>query len=242
MGVRGVEISNGVYALDLAIYIPKHRTIVCSDFHIGFEEALASQGVLVPRFQFADITKRLKNIFSQTGKVKTIVVNGDLKHEFGRISKLEWRNTLKLIDCLLEHCDEVVVVKGNHDVFLGPITARRNVKMIKDYRLNGFLFTHGDYEPELQKTDKIILIGHEHPAITLRAVGRQEKYRCFLTGRYKRRGLIVQPSFNLLTEGSDVTKEKLLSPLLKKGVRNFEVFIVDDEKREVLEFGKVADL
>lgn len=242
MEIRGTQISTGIYAIDLALFIPRHSVLVCSDFHIGFEEALASQGVLVPRMQFKDITKRLDAIFTKTGPVKTIVINGDLKHEFGRISRLEWRNTLKLIDYLLNCCKEIIVIKGNHDTFLGPITAKREVKLIKDYRLDGMLFTHGDYEPGLQKTDKVIFMGHEHPAITLRATGRREKYRCFLKGRYKRRTLIVQPSFNLLTEGTDVSQGGLLSPMLKKGVKDFEAFIVDDQKGEVLEFGKVGDI
>jgi metallophosphoesterase superfamily enzyme len=51
--------------------------------------------------------------------------------------------------------------------------------------------------------------------------------------------LIVQPSFNLVTEGTDITKERLLSPFLKQDLGDFEVFIVSDK---IYKFGKVKDI
>ena len=46
-------------------------------------------------------------------KIETIIVNGDLKHEFGAISEQEWRNVLKLLDYLGQHCGEIILIKGN---------------------------------------------------------------------------------------------------------------------------------
>ena len=54
--------------------------------------------------------------------------------------------------------------------------------------------------------------------------------------------LIVQPSFMTLTAGTDVTREKLISPLLKKGVDDFKCYIVNEATHEVLDFGIVKDL
>ena len=50
--------------------------------------------------------------------------------------------------------------------------------------------------------------------------------------------MIVQPSFNPLVEGTDVSKGKILSPLIKK-VFEFEVFVVGGEK--VLNFGQLKN-
>ena len=47
------------------------------------------------------------------------------------------------------------------------------------------------------------------------------------------------PSFNPLTEGSDVTRERFLSPYLKQGITEFQVYVVEDK---VYSFGKVKDL
>ena len=46
-------------------------------------------------------------------------------------------------------------------------------------------------------------------------------------------------SINHGTEGTDVTKAKLLSPFLKQNLSNFEVFVVGEA---VLKFGKIKDL
>jgi len=47
------------------------------------------------------------------------------------------------------------------------------------------------------------------------------------------------PSFNLMQQGSDVTKQKTLSPFLKKDLNNFEVYIIEDK---VYKFGKLKKL
>jgi len=93
-----MEIHTGIEIIDLALYLPSHQTIIFSDFHIGYEETLTQRGILIPRFQFKDTIKRLEKIFSKIKQVKTVVINGDLKHEFGKISDQEWREVLKLLD------------------------------------------------------------------------------------------------------------------------------------------------
>ena len=62
---------------------------------------------------------------------------------------------------------------------------------------------------------------------------RFEKFKCFLKGKYKNKLLIVQPSFNLLTIGTDILKQRLQSPFLKD-IKDFEVFIVEDK---IYDFG-----
>jgi hypothetical protein len=57
-----------------------------------------------------------------------------------------------------------------------------------------------------------------------------------LKGTWKKKELIVMPSFNPLVEGTDIVKEQLLSPFLDK-IDDFEVWISRQE--EVLNFGKV---
>ncbi|GAJ17959.1 unnamed protein product, partial [marine sediment metagenome] len=73
----------------------------------------------------------------------------------------------------------------------------------------------------------------------LREKARVEVFKCFLKGKYNRKVLIVQPSFNLVTEGTDITKEKLISPFLQQELRNFECYIVADK---VYRFGKLKNL
>jgi len=134
-----------------------------------------------------------------------------------------------------------VLIKGNHDKILGPIAKKRNVKDVDYFVISEVLVVHGDKINEKIVTNKIkkIIIGHEHPAISVGDGTRVEKYKCFLKGKFKGKELIVQPSFNLVTEGSDILKEKVLSPFLKQDLSNFEVFVVSDK---VYEFGKIKDI
>ena len=37
----------------------------------------------------------------RTSKPEQVIINGDLKHEFGTISDQEWRDVLKIFDLIL---------------------------------------------------------------------------------------------------------------------------------------------
>jgi hypothetical protein len=241
-----MQLAPGVEAIDLGIYLPKHRTAIFSDFHMGFEHSMNAQGYMLPRTHYKDVVDRLELFFAELMKqkksVKTIVITGDLKHEFGKILRQEWRDVLRLVDYLLRKADELVLIKGNHDVQLGPVAAKSGIKLVPDYRVDDILVIHGDAEPTNLKGVETIIMGHEHPALGLRARGRSEKYKCYLVGPYRKRTLIVQPSAKLMIEGTDVTKEQMLSPLLEGGVKKFRAFVIDDQKRELLDFGLVKNL
>ena len=101
--------------------------------------------------------------------------------------------------------------------------------------------THGDKIPSkaLLRNVSTIIIGHEHPAISIREGPRVEQFKCFLKGKYKGRNLIAQPSFNTMIEGTDVLKDKNLGPFLKQNLDNFEVYAVEDK---VYRFGKLGKL
>lgn len=230
-----LKLADNVFAVDLCAYLPDAKALIVADLHLGYEESLGKKGVLVPRTQFKSVIKRLEWILKKV-EVKRVILNGDVKHEFGVISKQEWREVLRLLDFFKEKNIEVIVVKGNHDTVLGPIAQKREVKEVKEFRHGDVLIIHGDYEPS--RPAKIIVIGHEHPAISLKEEAKYEKFKCFLKGPYKKSVLIAQPAFFPLTTGTDVLNEPTLSPLLKD-LSKFEAFIVDDETHRVLPFGKL---
>ncbi len=249
-----MQIHQNIQIIDLAIYLPKHQTIIFSDFHIGYEEMLNARGILIPRFQFKDTIARLEKIFekikeenknknAEEQKLKKIIINGDLKHEFGTIHAQEWREILKLFDFFSQKAEKIIVVKGNHDVMLGPIARKRDVEVVVDYMLDGILISHGDAAAgkEKLKQTKTIIIGHDHPAIAIKERNRKETFKCFVKGKFKNKTLIVQPSFNVLVEGTDILNENFLSPYLQQSLNNFEVFVVA-KPLEILYFGKVKNL
>ncbi len=235
-----MNILPNIKIIGLTLYLEKQKILVLADTHIGYEEALNKQGVLIPRLQFNEIMKNLEQVFKKV-KPKLIIMLGDIKHEFGTISRQEWRDTLNLLGYLLEKA-KIVLIKGNHDTILGPIARKKDLE-IKDYFVvNNILFCHGHkiFDDKIKdwKKVKTIIIGHEHPAISIRDDVRVEKYKCFLLGKYKNKNLIVMPSFNFVTEGTDVLQENLLSPFIRN-IYDFEAYIVGDK---VYDFGKISKL
>ena len=81
--------------VDLALHLEEENYLVIADLHLGYEEMLNKQGVLMPRINFRDIKERLeRRVFSKLKKLDKIIINGDLKHEFGTISEQEWSEVL----------------------------------------------------------------------------------------------------------------------------------------------------
>ena len=236
-----MQIHKGIEMHDLGIYLAKHNALIFSDFHLGFEETLNTRGSLVPRFQFKDTITLLDKICANIQQpIETIILNGDIKHEFGTITTQEWREVLKLIDFLLTKCKKIIIVKGNHDMTLSVIAKKRNMCIVKNLRMGDILIAHGDSidKEALEKTVKTIIIGHDHPAFAVRDNRRVELFKCYLKGTWKRKTLIVQPSFNTVREGTDVLQGRFLSPYLGQQIDNFEVWVVADQTRY---FGRVKD-
>ena len=231
-----MEILPNLKIIDLALWVELEQTLIVGDFHLGYEGELEEKGFLLPKFQLKDILKRLETIFQQV-KPKIIIINGDLKHNYAKILKQEWRDVLKLVDFLKRKCQQLIIVRGNHDLFLGPIASKKNIKIVDYYLIKDILICHGDKIVPAPKI-KTIILGHEHPAVILKENTKSEKFKCFLKGKFKRKNIIIMPSFNHLTYGSDITKQDRFSPYLKD-ISNFQIFVVGEK---TYDFGKVANL
>ncbi len=109
-------IHPNIQVRDLGLYLMKEKVLIIGDLHVGYEAAMQRKGVLVPEFHFKDLEKRLLKMLDG---VDTVVINGDLKHEFGRINAGEWKNTKKLLE--LFKGKRLVFVQGNHDRIIKPL-------------------------------------------------------------------------------------------------------------------------
>ncbi len=232
--------------IDKTLYFPKDKILVIADLHIGYEESLNEKGIFIPRSQFKETVKDLKKILRKikSKKLKKIIILGDLKHEFGKISRQEWREVGKILDIFKDKSEKIVLVKGNHDTILEPIAERKDVEIKNYYVFKEFCFLHGHklFENCLNKKIKIIILGHRHPAVMLSDKYKREKYKCFLVGKWKNKKIIILPSFFPIIEGSDIVnygENKLF--IKEKCLKNFEVFIPISEK-EVYRFGKLKTI
>ena len=247
-----MEIIPDALVVDLGLYFTNHQLLAITDLQFGYEESLNKRGVLVPRVVHQEMLKRMEAMLQQcceishVKKLAAVLVNGDFKHEFGTISETEWRHCVRFLKLVQHYAERIILVKGNHDTMLDPIAKTRGLDVVDHFILDDVLFVHGDTLPALlsdkkiMKTISTIIIGNEHPAVVLSQWPRSEKYKAFLVGTWKRKQLIVLPSFNQCTEGTDVLKEYLLSPFLKHAVlSSFEAYLVADK---VYYFGKLGNL
>jgi uncharacterized protein len=239
------NITDSVEIIDLTLKIEDY--LIISDLHLGYEQSLNSEGFMIPKFQFQKILDRIEQIndflISNLSPVSRIVINGDLKHEFGKISQQEWKEVNKLLEFLEDHFEEIILIKGNHDNFTQYITKNRDITVEESFSIGKFMILHGHKIPENLEDlkEETLIIGHEHPCIGLRSGERVEKIKCFLKGHFQNKNLIVMPSFNFVSEGSDILHEQLLSPFLKRNSLNgFEVYGVEDF--EIFHFGKIKQI
>ncbi len=228
--------------LNKALLIEKNnkKILVLTDLHLGFEEALNKQGIFLPRTMFKQIIEDIKNVFKKIGKVDEIIILGDLKHEFGKISRQEWRETLSFLDFLKTKSKKIVLIKGNHDTILRPIAEKREIK-IKDYYFVGdicFLHGHKVFPECLDKKIKTLVLGHLHPAVTIHDKIKSERYKCFLIGKYREKQVIILPSFFPLIEGSDVFIEDT-HLAFDFNLKKFKVYVVGDK---IYEFSKLGGI
>lgn len=255
---RTTKKSPRIQILDDSLLID-NSILILGDLHIGYEEHIAEEGVF-PRIQLKQIIDKLKNIFWNLSirgiNVNKVIILGDLKHEFGGISDVEWRETLKLLDYLSEKMTRnakktrIILVKGNHDNILGPIAKKRNIKFVNYYNHKGICFMHGNklYKNCFEK-NKILILGHLHPAITISDKYKKEKYKCFLKGKWKGRLTYIIPSFSPISFGynlNDIDKlhrdnEGFLI-IEDKLLKNFEVFIFNNKENKEYSFGKLKKL
>ncbi len=224
------EIFPGIEIHGLTLYLRNVKTLVFADLHLGYEEELMSFGYLVPRFQYKMILRYLEKILSGVD-VGKVVIDGDLKHEFGRISGQEWREVRDFLDFLGGRVDEIILVRGNHDNIIGPIATRKRVRVVSGCFIEeeGIYITHGHEIPEDKNLGraKTILIAHDHPAISLGEGLRVERIKCFLKGKWNKKTLIQIPSLNFVTEGMDITRENPLSPFMNQNLGDFEAYGIE---------------
>lgn len=217
------------------------KVLVIGDLHLGYGETLRKSGFMVPTTVYQTIFEELQAIFSRTGKVETIVILGDLKHAIGTILYEERKEINAIVSLCHSYAQNVVVVKGNHDVLLEPLVREMEIMLVDYYQWESYVFIHGDRDFEVlyEKDVKTWIMGHFHPALALQEGIKIEKYKCFLQGMYKKKEVIIVPSFFPGNEGTDVREQMVRSPW-SFVFDKFRVHVVAEP--HALDFGLLGNL
>lgn len=88
-------------------------------------------------------------------------------------------------------------------------------------------------------------MGHLHPAVKIsdNQKVRSEKYKCFLIGDYKKKKVIIVPSFFPLIEGTSLNEylKDNACIISKNNIIKFNVFAVG-ENNQIYNFGLLKNL
>jgi len=234
--------------LSKTIFFPKKGILAIGDLHLGYDSMIKNQGINLPFDQLEETKKELELILKKIKAIytlKKIILLGDIKHHFNfqQNEIYDLRDFLRFLEKYTNK-ENIILIKGNHDTFT-----------LKDYTLKEFhieediAFTHGEqnYEELFKNKDiQTIITSHIHPAVLIKDKLniKKEKYKCFLIGKYKKKNIIILPSFFSITEGSEINEyskgEKYQQMIPKEKLKSFDTYVVG--KNEVYFFGKYNKL
>jgi len=141
---------------------------VVADLHVGWEVALAQEGIHVPS-QTRKFLDRLLHLIRLCDP-GILVFLGDVKHTVAKVELEEWRDVPDLFEALTEKVPEIWVVPGNHDGNLEPLLPE-SVKIFPSTGVVlwdvGLFHGHTWPAPELLRCRSLVT-GHVHPMVAFR--------------------------------------------------------------------------
>ncbi|MCE4625539.1 MAG: metallophosphoesterase [Desulfurococcales archaeon] len=241
-----MEVKEGVYLLEdvPGIYVEKLDAVVVADLHLGYEESMAKQGVFLPRLQLRKALKHISKAQRVTG-AKRLIIDGDLKHEFSKLLKSEKLESAKLISTAFQlGFREIILVRGNHDNYIKPIIESLGGEVVEDLEDGDILLTHGHKKAETDA--EVIIIGHEHPSISVSIGGAKARFPVFLIAPLRSGSIVVVlPALGAYQTGNPVSLdwESYLSPIMREKVETGEIVpVIFDEKEGLMPLPKLSVL
>lgn len=220
------------------------KILVVGDLHMGYSSSMKIGGIDIDSELYTSSLNELKYIIEGEKNINKIIFLGDLKNNFGEITKEERFGLVNLFNDIakIDKKIEIILIKGNHDNFLVKIIKIDKIKLFDYYVIGNMCFLHGDREFEIMNDKKIEcwIMGHLHPAVRLNSGAKSEKYKCFLIGKYKNKKVIILPSFLEYGVGSEY-EGMINQSIWKFDILNFDVLIIGENK-EIFKFGRLKDI
>ena len=141
------------------------RFLVISDVHIGLEDRIKRNGILIDSRKNTDELINLPmNIHLETG-VKELIILGDLKASIRIITRTEWDNVPYFLESLGKLFN-IYLIPGNHDGNINQLLPE-NINIMRSHgmEIDNILFTHGHTLPRIGMNVEKIIVGHLHPII-----------------------------------------------------------------------------
>jgi putative SbcD/Mre11-related phosphoesterase len=204
-----LEISPGIW-LDhrRAAFLEADRILCVSDLHLGYAWAHRYSGQLMP-LRDDDLLQRLSELCAFY-KPAHLAILGDIVHYSVPVVELK-RELTDLFRGLRQLCG-LKLILGNHDQHLRKLADDADeFDFLDHFETEKFLLLHGHEDLPARPPHKRIIMGHEHPSISLGDGIRSAKFPCFAISRTT----ILLPAFSLWAAGVDISGNPFLGPLAK---------------------------
>ena len=205
-----LEIQPGVW-LDhrRAVFLEQEQILAVADLHLGYAWAHRYNGQLLPLHPPDDLLARLTDLCSFY-KPKQLAILGDIVHEAVPVAEISEELT-KLFSALGARCG-LKLILGNHDKKLRKLASGiSDLEFTKRFEAENFLLIHGNDAIDIP-ADKFVLMGHEHPAISLGDGIKSAKFPCFMVSRR----VLLLPAFSQWAAGSNIRAYDFMSRLARK--------------------------
>lgn len=201
-----LEVARGVW-LDYrrALFLERENTLCVADPHIGYTWAHRHAGQLLPVGKKDDTADRLEELCACYKPARSVIL-GDIVHRALPRSQLE--QELRSFLERAASCTCLELLLGNHDRGLERVLPP-HVKTQTALELGEYTLVHGD-ATEMSTTNKMIM-GHEHPAISLGDGVKGAKFPCFVHGP----ALTILPAFSSWAAGTDIRRASFMSALAR---------------------------
>ena len=147
----------------LGLYHHAEQWLAVADLHFGLEISARRRGALVPEFGMEEVERRLSSLLRDYKPRKLIIVGDLVEDRASALSALGLLKRLRLESAEAGRPFEVILVEGNHDRHgLDPGLT------VPHFVTETFCFYHGDRPEPAAAMGKISVIGHFHPATTMR--------------------------------------------------------------------------
>ena len=190
-----------------AAWFPHERVLAVADLHLGYAWAHRLSGQLMPIPPTNDTLARLAEL-QRDYKPREIVVLGDIVHRAMALPVLA-EEVREIFDALSPHA-QLTFIAGNHDRNLAAVLREwmLPIELVSSREIGSCLLVHGDIDRPKRNSDVRLVMGHEHPAISIGdGVTTSQKCPCFLVSER----VIILPAFSRWAAGTDFRYYEFMS-------------------------------
>lgn len=199
-----LEVTPGVW-LDhrRALFLEEHGTLCIADPHIGYAWAHRYAGQLLPVVKKDDTADRLEELCACYKPSRSVIL-GDIVHR--AVPRSQVKSELCAFLQRASSCTCLELLLGNHDRGLERVLPP-HVRTQTALDVGEYTLVHGD-ATETSSAKKMIM-GHEHPAISLGDGVKGAKFPCFVHGPV----ITILPAFSSWAAGADIRRGSYMSTL-----------------------------